>query len=47
MTLNTLRELQEEIELYCDPNERVTNMIERFIDIEAQFESMRQSEGVV
>jgi len=34
MTLKTLLELQKEIELYCDPSEKVSAMIERFIEIE-------------
>ena len=34
MTLKTLLELQKEIELYCDPSEKVSVMIERFIEIE-------------
>lgn len=35
-TLKVLQELKEEIELYCDPNERVTKMINRFIEIESK-----------
>ena len=34
MTLKTLLELQKEIELYCDPSEKVSAMIDRFIEIE-------------
>ena len=32
--LKVLLELQEEITLYCDPNEKVSAMIERFVRIE-------------
>ena len=41
-TLETLLELQEEIELYCDPNEKVSAMLDRFIEIEEHFKLMRE-----
>jgi len=33
-TLKVLQELQQEINEYCDPNQKVVAMVERFIEIE-------------
>ena len=38
-TLKVILELQKEINDYCDPNERVKEMIQRFVEVEADLET--------
>ena len=41
-TLDVLTQLQEEIELYCDPNEKVSSMIETFIKNEERLKAKEE-----
>jgi hypothetical protein len=42
-TLKVLQELQAEINDYCDPNEKVSAMIKRFIQLEIDMECQRET----
>ena len=42
-TLKALKELQVEINDYCDPNKKVTEMIKRFIQLEIDMECHRET----
>ena len=37
-TLRVLQDLQQELNDYCDPNKKVSEMVGRFIDIELSLE---------
>ena len=42
-TLNVLKELQAELNAYCDPSEKVKSMVARFIEIEVNLECQRET----
>tara|TARA_R110000824_G_scaffold401556_2_gene612894 strand:- start:2312 stop:2506 length:195 start_codon:yes stop_codon:yes gene_type:complete len=43
MSLDRLKELQAELNDYCDPNDKVKAMVQRFIDLELQLQAQAET----
>ena len=42
-TLSRLKELQAELNAYCDPSDNVKSMVQTFIDLEIQLEAQAET----